>query len=654
MPKAARLLIFLGTLGAMSPTLSGLYPTILIIAVLAGINLTKDLGRAVFFSFFILAILSLGVSLSGILSTELITVVFTSGLLIYFFPQFIAIALLFLFVETPLFQTITLVAGSWLPLQLQQSSPILVYLLLSIVVFNRDKLKTCICTALVVMSSFINWHLNLDVLMAGLINSLIIGVFFSLKDVKVSYPRYKFYIVVAALSIHSLLIWSSMSQIDMGRILVWIPSFTDKYESQFFKNYSNTLSLAGIKATQITDISEISENSLVIVPWGTDIESKKFLQDLKKSPIGKSLTVLIGGEHTNYSGFADRLNPLFEGKLSFNNTTTVPPQNANHMGALWTGSVLQFPFDATINRGADLSISSLYSFPLLIAKSIFVDLGPKEFNDFWVGDFNLDKLDRRGWMLLMAAYRDGPLWILSGDNSFLMNRYLLPNPAPITHAISLATLFPMLLLELWILIVIFAWGIQARNINTASIKYVFIFLLPILILVIISFSLRAQASPNYFLNKALFQNLKYFGGDERSSAIAISANSKVIDESKKRLFVYEGFFTSKDIGNSGIDEIHIGHIKNGFTYNGIKIDNCDLTSYSNSANPKINLLEAQYCRVTGDARVIVGNKNQASVIEINSTPSVTLILDKYFLSGSAPNDANIKYLLKLLDGSNSP
>ncbi len=290
----------------------------------------------------------------------------------------------------------------------------------------------------------------------------------------------------------------------------------------------------------------------------------------------------------------------------------------------------------------------------MIAKSIFVDLGPKEFNDFWVGDFNLDKLDRRGWMLLMAAYRDGPLWILSGDNSFLMNRYLLPNPAPITHAISLATLFPMLLLELWILIVIFAWGIQARNINTASIKYVFIFLLPILILVIISFSLRAQASPNYFLKKALFQNLKYFGGDERSSAIAISANSKVIDESKKRLFVYEGFFTSKDIGNSGIDEIHIGHIKNGFTYNGIKIDNCDLTSYSNSANPKINLLEAQYCRVTGDARVIVGNKNQASVIEINSTPSVTLILDKYFLSGSAPNDANIKYLLKLLDGSNSP
>lgn len=650
MPKTGSLLVFLAVLGAMTSTLSALYPSILIFSVLIGLWLTRNLGVKVFIPFSILAIAILGLALSGILSVELITVVFTSGLLVFFFPQFIAIAILVLFVESPLFQSIALIAGSWLPTQFEQSAPALICLSLSLFIFNRSVLKVCMFLGLLLLVSFINWRLNLDVLTAGLINSVILGVFFvNLKDSQISYPKYKFYLLVALLFIHSILILSSSNQINLGRVVVWIPTSTEKYESQFFKDYSSTLSLAGIKATQISDISQIQENSLVIVPWGTDIESEKFLQDLKVSPLGKSLTVLVGGEHTNYGGFADRLNPLFDGNLSFSNTTTVPPKNANHMGALWTSSVLQFPFDATLNRGASLRMSSLNVFPILTAKSIFSDLGPKEFNDFWVGDFLIGHSDPRGWTLLMAAYKDGPLWILSGDNSYLLNRYLLPNPSPITHVIALATLFPMLILELWILLIICAWGFQAKSTNLTSIKPKFVYFIPILLLVPIAITLKAQALPGYGMSKALFQNLKYFGGDERSSAIAISANSKVINESSKKLFVHEESFTSKDIGNSGLEEIHIGNIKNGFSYNGVKIDNCGLTNYSNLLDPKITLLEAQYCKVTGDAKIIVGNKNQASVIEIQSMPPVTLILDKYFLSGSPPIDANTQYLLNLLD-----
>lgn len=650
MPKTGSLLIFLAVLGAMTSTLSGLYPAILIFSVLIGLWLTRNLGLKVFIPFSILAIVILGLDLSGILSVELITVVFTSGLLVFFFPQFTAIAILLLFVESPLFQSIALIVGSWLPTQFEQSAPALICLLLSLFIFNRSVLKVCMFLGLLLLVSFINWRLNLDVLTAGFINSIILGVFFvNLKDSQIFYPKYKFYLLVALLFIHSILIWSSSNRIDPGRVVVWIPTSTEKYESQFFKDYSSTLSLAGIKATQISDISQIQENSLVIVPWGTDIDSEKFLQDLKVSPLAKSLTVLVGGEHTNYGGFADRLNPLFDGNLSFSNTTTVPPKNANHMGALWTSSVLQFPFDATLNRGASLRMSSLNVFPILTAKSIFSDLGPKEFNDFWVGDFLIGHSDPRGWTLLMAAYKDGPLWILSGDNSYLLNRYLLPNPSPITHVIALATLFPMLILELWILLIICAWSFQAKSTNLTSIKSKFIYFIPILLLVPIAITLKAQALPDYGMSKALFQNLKYFGGDERSSAIAISANSKVINESSKKLFVHEESFTSKDIGNSGLEEIHIGNIKNGFSYNGVKVDNCGLTNYSNLLDPKITLLEAQYCRVTGDAKIIVGNKNQASVIEIQSMPPVTLILDKYFLSGSPPIDANIQYLLKLLD-----
>lgn len=649
MLKNGSLLVFLGLVGAFFPTLSGLYPIVLIATILVGIRLTAELGHKTCLFFSILSILVLGLSLSGILSVELMTAALTSSLLAYFFPNLVPIALLLLFVESPLFQTIALIVGSWLPLQIEQAAPILFCLFLSFFIFNRHIFKISIFIVFILLSSFILWFLNLDVITAGVINALIIAVFFaSSKNFQVSYPKYKFYIVIILLSVHSLFIWTSSTRIDLERIVVWIPSSIEKYESHFFKNYSDTLGLAGIKASQISDIAEIKENSIVIVPWGTTAETYKFLLDLKNSPIAKSLTVLIGGEHTNYGGFADKLNPLFNGAIGFSNTTTIPPQNANQMGALWTSSVLQFPFDATINRGASLSISSLNAFPILIAKSIFSDLGPKEFNDFWVGDFLLGNTDPRGWTLLMAAYKDGPLWILSGDNSFLMNRYLLPNPTPIVHTILLASLVPMLLLQLWILITICVWDFQARYANKSLVKLRLIYFLPILLLALMVLMLKSQASPNHEMSKTLFQNLKYFGGDERSAAAAISANSKDIYESQKRLFVHEEPFASENIGVSGLEEIHIGHIKNGFNYSGVKIDNCGLTSYSNQVDPKINLLEAQYCRVRGDAKIIVGDKGQASVIVINSTPSVTLILDKYFLSGSPPIDANINYLLRLL------
>lgn len=87
MLKSGSLLIFLGVLGAMSPTLSGLYPAISIFAILIGLKLTRSLGGRTFISFFILTILIFTLALSGALSVELITVVFTSGLLAFFLPS---------------------------------------------------------------------------------------------------------------------------------------------------------------------------------------------------------------------------------------------------------------------------------------------------------------------------------------------------------------------------------------------------------------------------------------------------------------------------------------------------------------------------------------------------------------------------------------
>ena len=131
MLKNGSLLVFLGLVGAFFPTLSGLYPIVLIATIFVGIRLTAELGKKTCLFFSILSILALGLSLSGILSVELITAVLTSSLLAYFFPNLVPIALLLLFVESPLFQTIALIVGSWLPLQIEQVAPILFCLFLS-------------------------------------------------------------------------------------------------------------------------------------------------------------------------------------------------------------------------------------------------------------------------------------------------------------------------------------------------------------------------------------------------------------------------------------------------------------------------------------------------------------------------------------------
>jgi hypothetical protein len=644
MIKSHNVLIFFASLATMVPSLSGWYAVFITGLALLAVYIARSFGVRYVWTTVFLSIIFLVLGLSGILSCELITSVYACGLLAFYFPKFTPIAIFLLFIETPLFQTVALIAGSNLSPQFEQAAPAITYLLIASFIFNRSTVKMIASSIFIILVTLLGWYLNTDVLIVGCINALILGIFLAnIKVEKILYPSFKFVSLIFIVAAHSLLISGALSTIE--NIVVWIPPEKDKYEYQFFKDYEETLKLAGIAVKGVNDASGIEKNSLVLVPWGTEFETYKFLIDLKKLPIANTLTVLIGGEHTNYNGFSDRLNPIFNGSVSFKNTTTIPPTNANEMGALWTSSILQFPFGATLNRGSSLGIFNLNVFPILIAKSIFSDLGPKDYNDFWVGDFQLGQFDSRGWTLIMAAYKDGPLWILSGDNSFLMNRYLLPNPEPIFSVISLSTLRPLLLMELWILITMIIWGVSFRLNLTSTVNQRLLFFTPAIVLIPMIIYLGYQTLP---FRGSTILDLKYFGGDERSSAVTIAANSGAINAGIRKLYIHENGFSAKDVGNSGRAEIHIGHVKNQFEFGGVKIDNCGFTNYSTQNTPKITLLEAQFCRVTGDAKVIVGNNDQASILEINSSPPIILILDKYFLAGSPPVDLNVDYILQLL------
>jgi hypothetical protein len=639
--------IFLAAISVVAPALSGLYSLIIVSAFCLVLYISVYSNWKLRIAYFLISLSATGLVLSGILSAELFTVLYCCGFLALLFPQYRAISITLAFVETPLFQQVITIAASYSPIPLGQAIPVIFCIALFSLLLSKTLFRSFLFIVSVLAVCILGWYFNIEVLLISLINSVIFGVFllFS-KDMPIKYSRNKFLTLVLIASVHSIFIWSASAKIDKNNLVVWIPESKDKFEYQFFNDYINALNLSGISAKKVTLASEIKPNSLVLMPWTTEISAQQFISDLRNTRNSKKITVLLGGEHTNYGKFADRLNPIFSNNLNFANTTTIPPDNKNYFGALWTASVLQFPLNAPLNRGASIDIFSLQAFPILIAKSIFSDLGPIEVDDFWVGDFKLGHSDPRGWAVLAAAYRDGPLWVLAGDNSFLMNRYFLPNPEPIHHIISLASLYPMLLLQITIMLFICILSCINHDFYQSNTKkYLFISLVFFFIFsIVFSTFTNHTRKEGHLLSKKLI----FFGGDERSSAIAISSYAKTIDESNRKLFIHERPFSNSDIGKTGKPEVHVGHIKSDFKYNNVVISNCGVTNFENSVGAKLSFREAQFCEVTGDANIIVGNKSQATVIEIKSTPPITLILDRYFISGSPPVDANIKYILNLL------
>lgn len=647
MLNQAKALLLLTSIAVFSPTLSGLYSIVAVLIFLLGIYECRHQSRVVFLLNILVVFLLLVTSLTGLISLQLMLIGYASVILASLYPNYRQFALIFLFCITPFFQTIVLYLAGILPPMLQQAAPFMGIAIILFVIFTKIVLKILIFCFLILLSTYFLWLLNFNVLAVDFINSSIFAAFlYTIKDENIFLARLRLYASFSLLFLHCIFLFSISSSINKNNIYVWLPDAPDKFEHQFFNDYTHTLKLVGLDVKKISSSEDLRKGSVILVPWATHPESADFLSNIKKDRLADTLTVIVAGEHSNYSNFADRINPLFSNSITFENTTTIPPENSNSYGALWTASILQFPFRATINRGASLKLQSLSVVPILIAKSIFSDIGPAEVNDFWVGDFLMGHQDPRGWTLMLAAYRDGPLWILAGDNSFLLNKFLIEKPSVLLDVIAYSSLYPVLLLQISIIfLMLMVCGLQSNILQKFPLSpWLFVSPLIISLCFVIIQKIVLTGSDSNLSNKLIF-----FAGDERSSTTAISRLSKKIIDSDKEFFVHENGVSYDLIGKTGKEEIHIGHLKGDINTKNISIDRCGLTNYSNNNDPQVTLFEAQYCRVRGNVSVILGSSDQASIIKIETSPPVILILDKYFLSGSTPNASNLKFVEKLLD-----
>lgn len=136
--------------------------------------------------------------------------------------------------------------------------------------------------------------------------------------------------------------------------------------------------------------------------------------------------------------------------------------------------------------------------------------------------------------------------------------------------------------------------------------------------------------------------------DERSPVNALVQLAPAINSSDVVLNARFEYFSESTIGKSGSAEIHIGHIKDEMTIGTVRLNNCGRVGGINMGADNIRLMDAQYCAVRGEAEVLLGTLEQAIVLKIQKENPIYLILDKSFLSGSAPNTANVAFVEKLL------
>jgi len=555
-----------------------------------------------------------------------------------------------LVLSTPLFNIGVLMLAQEMPIEMRLAAPCIFACILSSIFLTGWIYPLLLACLASIGGALISTLASTEPVIAGLMCAIPFAIALSLYKIRENKLEKRLAAIAVLVTLHCAVLFYSSNPV-WERVIVWLPDMDNSYESKFFTNYVDTLNMVGLSARQVKNATEVPADSVVLCPWLPSADSARFLADVKSLPHAASLTVIVAGEHTNYLGFLDSINPIFSGS-KFNNDTTVPPGNMDSMGAVRTSSLTQFPPAAILNRGASLSLISALSNPIIIAEGIFSDRGPAQPDPLWVGDYRLMPSDPRGWILLAVNFRDGPVWSLVGDNSFLLNHIVAAQPEALMRYLSLASNRPALLMTLMLLVhgvsIIFISRNQLAFMRGRKVDNQFVLLI-ILFLVSFFFLYASRVTDQTYRISTEFERLRSFWGafDIRDHSHALVDIAPTLNKEKDTaLFIAEKVFPSMaDV--SGIAEIHVGFLQEGMSYPGFKADNCRRLGGIQLQISEIYLMDAQACNITGDVQILIGAELEVVAFSTNSIPKRIFIMDKYFLTGSSPRKENIEFIKSL-------
>lgn len=423
--------------------------------------------------------------------------------------------------------------------------------------------------------------------------------------------------------------WAGNSPSSGKEVYFSTPTDAAAYEHQFFENYQEVLSAAGIEAQPYHgDIKEISHNSILILPWLTaDLPFN--LEDI---PSNRGLTIILGAEHTNMGGVADRINTSL-GRRYLNNDLTVPYKNTDVGGYLTTSGLVSWGYSKAINRGASVSVHSLRDKVILSADSWTFEPFYKEW--LWLGDYILSDDDKVGrTSIAVSTVFEGNRFVIFGDNTPFINRQIIAQPEAIRTIISLASLQPTALLDFFIL---------------AGIIIVLCFTRPIILVALLSLLLLIATL--LFKGRAELAEAKNWNLRGETGYSYTNFNEQL---SKYPLLFSSGYrITRSDIIDAKILDSKDNQIVFGFldrdVMNKMGVQDCKRIGGIETIQ-QVRVMNAQACLVKKEFKVHLGDHNSAVIFSfVNSNgATIVIVLDSHFLANSAPVE-NGKFLLQELE-----
>lgn len=428
-------------------------------------------------------------------------------------------------------------------------------------------------------------------------------------------------------------------------IQILLPDAKDAFEADYFSGYLEAIRFGGLDADVISTPGDILPGSLILLPWLTE-------QPLARATWGEFIdaakdnkaTVLVFAEHTNLGGVAERINGITSG-VEVRNDLTVPPGNVDWVGNTRASSLISFHPLSLLNRGASLRLTSPWAKAMIIGDGWHSD--PPSDDVTWVGDYHPDMADLQGRLTLVASIADGARWVFVGDNSFVLNLHLVADPRPLHSLILLASLWPTFLSDLCVILVCLgAFAFSMPQFAKKANIFVATTVVGIVLIAVVVSPVGGYRWNEFYVNQGGFDPRNF------NKAVLELLNEHWFNE--LIIVRHKNYLEIEKIGRyPEFKEVHFGMVKDELAVGQVHISDCWRVGSLSLPETGVTLQNAQACRVSGDAKILIGTKDAASAIEIQKKGnSIVIILDDAFLSNIAGKDANISWFKHQFRGSN--
>ena len=402
----------------------------------------------------------------------------------------------------------------------------------------------------------------------------------------------------------------------------YLPDVNNSYEAKFFINYDEALSYTGKKFSRIQSLNEVPVGSIVLFPWITEDDPKIDVKTIRDTALKKNLTLILVGEHTNYSNNARIINSITN-RVSLNSDLTVPDLNKDESGHLRTPDFREWPASSIFNRGASVNLNIL-DLLLLSGDHWWLEKDIGEW--LWVGDFIRQSDDRFGRVPLgMSFVEGGARFVIYGDTSPFMNFQLIANPTAFNRLLDLATCKFSFLKSLVLLISILIYLRHPKR--------KFLFFTSLIIIFLICYFVSYKNSSRWI---NIYTNQSGFNPNNFNKKLAEFKELNVINITRSRYINSDSIYSDEN-------SIHFGLINGELILNDVTISQCRRMGLVDTG--EFILMDGQNCQVSGNAELLGGSYSSAPGIKINYHGfTKVIVFDVGFLSELAP-EKNVSWLL---------